>query len=592
MARRRTRRPTSCCSISAGNPVHRGARLVRHRAREAFVVAIVIPVTILLTLFAAWLMGYTLNRVSLFALIFSMASSSTMPSSSSRTSPATGAWLTGAERVPGRHRCRGRSRQPDHRRHADVVAALLPMLFVSGMMGPYMSPIPANAGAMIISFFIRRDGDTLADVRSSGLPPMQPQIMITPPAGRLAGPMPPWRGRSSHRGGAPGCSDPGRHRDAGLAGAVLHQHVTVKLLPFDDKPELAVQIDCRGHVGRGYGSRLAGHRPALREVPEIASIQSHAGSAAPFNFNGLVRHSYLRAEPQMGDLQVNLKTEIRAQARQPCHCHRPAPAHHGVIPAGRRAHQGDRATTGAAVLSTLLAEIYGPDPDTRARSRQAAHAFRRDPFIVDIDDSFGTPVSKRRIAIADDQLEFFKVEQRDVFETIRLFLWRPDRRLFASRRRTSADPDPARSGKVADGARRARAGDPGPANLLPGGSQHGRAWRCHARHQQRRRHSRSSRRNGRPAEMVTGRTGRQFRGSALRMLAVQRAIDAADWGDLPKPSSGSTVSRMSPTGRSCCGRASGRSPGDVPRHGGRLRCALLAIYILVVAQFGSFKVRW
>jgi multidrug efflux pump subunit AcrB len=109
--------------------------------REALVVAIVIPVTILLTLFAAWIMGYTLNRVSLFALIFSIGILVDDAIVVIENIARHWGMKDGRDPHAGRDRCGGRGRQPHHRRHADRGGGLLPMLFVSGLMGPYMSPI-------------------------------------------------------------------------------------------------------------------------------------------------------------------------------------------------------------------------------------------------------------------------------------------------------------------------------------------------------------------------------------------------------------------------------------------------------------------
>ena len=189
-----------------------------------------------------------------------------------------------------------------------VVAALLPMLFVSGLMGPYMSPIPANASAaMVLSFFVA--------------------MIITP-----------WlMMRFGKAGDAHGAAAHGEELAcnalylavarpilstkrtawifllavglATLASMMLFavKAVTVKLLPFDDKSELQAVIDLPAGSSLEETDRvLAAAADRLKDLPELASIQSYAGTAAPFNFNGLVRHSYLRNEPQQGDLQINL----------------------------------------------------------------------------------------------------------------------------------------------------------------------------------------------------------------------------------------------------------------------------------------------
>ncbi len=287
-----------------------------------------------------------------------------------------------------------------------------------------MSPIPANASAaMIVSFFVA--------------------VMVTP-----------WLmmvfGASHHAPAGAGHAEGGRlgalysimarpilasQRRAwlflvlvglttlGSLGLFYTQHVTVKLLPFDDKPELSVQLDLpRGTAVEETDRVLQQIVDALRPVAEVASLQSHAGTAAPFNFNGLVRHAYLRADPHMGDVQVNLHSH--AARTRPSHTialeirERLAKAN---LPAGARVKVVEP-PPGPPVLATLLAEIYGPDAETRRQvAGKLRETFASIPFIVDIDDSFGSAVARRRLAIADDQLELFKVEQRDVYETIRLY---------------------------------------------------------------------------------------------------------------------------------------------------------------------------
>jgi multidrug efflux pump subunit AcrB len=561
--------------------------------REAMVVAIVIPVTILLTLFAAWIMGYTLNRVSLFALIFSIGILVDDAIVVIENIARHWAMADGRSRAEAAVDAVAEVGNPTIVATLTVVAALLPMLFVSGLMGPYMSPIPANASAaMIFSFFVA--------------------VMVTP-----------WLmmklGASQHAPAGDGHAEGGRlgalytrlarpilasKRKAwifllmvgvatlGSLALFYTQHVTVKLLPFDDKPELAVQLDLpRGASVEETDRVLQRIAEALRPVAEVASLQSHAGTAAPFNFNGLVRHSYLRSEPQMGDLQVNL--QLKSARNRASHAIaldlRQRIAQAG-LPEGARVKVVEP-PPGPPVLATLLAEIYGPDPETRrAVATKLRDIFQSVPFIVDIDDSFGIRADQRRLALAEDQLEFFKVEQRDIYETIRLYFG--GQVVGYSHRGQGRQPIPIRLGlskgnTVLD--ERALS-IPVPANLLPGDRstvELGDVTRAVS--------EKASfpifRRNGRPAEMVTAELAGSFEAPLYGMLAVQRAIDRADWGNLPKP-----VIRLN------------GQPDDLSKPtllwegewevtwvtfrdmGAAFVVALLAIYILVVAQFGSFKV--
>jgi multidrug efflux pump subunit AcrB len=558
--------------------------------REALVVAIVIPVTILLTLFAAKVMGYTLNRVSLFALIFSIGI-------------LVDDAIVVIENI-ARH-----WGMADHRDRAEaavdavaevgnptivatltVVAALLPMLFVSGMMGPYMSPIPANASAaMVFSFFVA--------------------VIVTP-----------WlmvKFGASHAGGGDGHADGGRLGRlysafarpilaskkrawsflamVGIAtfaslGLFYSQHVTVKLLPFDDKPELSIVLDLpRGAAVEMTARTLGTIADTLRDVPEIRTLQLHAGTASPFNFNGLVRHSYLRAEPQMGDIQVNLAPKgERKRASHAIALDLRQRITRLALPEDARIKVVEP-PPGPPVLSTLLAEIYGPDDATRrAVAGKLRGIFKAIPFIVDVDDSFGTAAERVRLRIAEDELEFFKVEHRDVLDTIRLIYGETT---AGYSHRGGVAPIPIRIA-LDKGARvldERVLSLPVPANLLPGDRSTVELGDV-VKIEREKGSLPLFRRNGQPAEMVTAELAGDFEAPLYGMLAVQRAIDAADWGALPKP-----VIRLN------------GQPSDTSRPvllwdgewevtwvtfrdmGAAFGVALLGIYILVVAQFGSFK---
>jgi multidrug efflux pump subunit AcrB len=560
--------------------------------REALVVLIVIPVTILLTLFAARVMGYTLNRVSLFALIFSIGI-------------LVDDAIVVIENI-ARHwgMNDGRSRRaaavdavsevgnPTIVATLTVVAALLPMLFVSGMMGPYMSPIPANASAaMVFSFFVA--------------------VIITPwlmlklgkahgAAGHAAvddgGPL----GRAYLAVARPVLASKARSWAFLLAvlaltvasmGFFTTKAVTVKLLPFDNKSELAVMLDMpRGTSVEETDRTLADLAALLAGIPEITTIQSHAGTAAPFNFNGLVRHTYLRAEPQLGDLQINLspKTErdreshaIALELRE-----RLAAL---PLPEGASVKVVEP-PPGPPVMSTLLAEIYGPDPETRrAVATKVREAFGTVPYIVDVDDSFGIPAQRLRLTLDDANLDFYKVDQSDVFDTIGLLYG--GKTVGYSHRGEGRAPVPIRvapgkAGRVLD--ERALA-TPVPANLLPGdrgvvelGDVVNASLETASfpifRH------------NGKPAEMVTAELAGAFEAPLYGQIDVGRAIAAADWGDLPKPrivQHGQPEDTSTPVllwdGEWDVTWVTFRDMGAA------FGVALVGIYILVVMQFGSFR---
>ena len=274
--------------------------------REGIVVAIVIPTTILLTLFASWIMGYTINRVSLFALIFSIGILVDDAIVVIENIARHWGMSTKRSRVQATIEAVAEVGNPTIIATLTVVVALLPMLFVSGLMGPYMSPIPANASAaMIFSFFVavmvtpwlmmkigRKDADAHQHEHGGGIL-ARAYVAVAKPILRS-------RKRSLIFLLAVGV--------ATLASLMLFwtKSVTVKLLPFDNKSEVQVVIDLpKGASLEDTGRVLQLAAERLKDVPELVSIQSNAGMATPFNFNGLVRHYYLRSGPEQGDLQLN-----------------------------------------------------------------------------------------------------------------------------------------------------------------------------------------------------------------------------------------------------------------------------------------------
>ena len=392
--------------------------------REGIVVAIVIPTTILLTLFASWIMGYTINRVSLFALIFSIGILVDDAIVVIENIARHWGMHTQRSRVQATIEAVAEVGNPTLLATLTVVVALLPMLFVSGLMGPYMSPIPANASAaMIFSFFVavmvtpwlmmkigRKDAGSHQHEHGGGI---LARIYVA-----VAKPILRSRKRSLVFLLAVGA--------ATLASLMLlwTKSVTVKLLPFDNKSEVQVVIDLpKGSSLEETGRVLQAAAERLKDVPELVSIQSNAGTATPFNFNGLVRHYYLRSGPEQGDLQLNFTPksersrashEIALEVREKLR---------GLDMPKGTALKVVEVPPGPPVLSTLLAEVYGPDPETRrATATKLKEIFESIPFIVDVDDSFRVPADRLRVSIDQDKLEFFRVEQKDVYDTIQAYL--------------------------------------------------------------------------------------------------------------------------------------------------------------------------
>ena len=600
---------------------------------EALVVAVVIPTTILLTLFAARLMGYTLNRVSLFALIFSIGilvddaivvieniarhwamkdgrsrAQEHAPTRLQRNLIGSRVLFLG---VRGRFTERIKSIRSDRALGAidavaevgnptivatlTVVAALLPMLFVSGMMGPYMSPIPANASAaMVFSFFVAVILTPWLMLKIAGRAGGDPGHGHGEAAdgGRL--------GRLYVRVAKPILSS--RARAGAFLAAVgvatlaslslFYTHtVTVKLLPFDNKTELAVILDMPADTAvERTDSTLNTLVNALSNLPESVSFETHAGTAAPFNFNGLVRHYGLRSAPRQGDIQINLKAKNE----------RSRSSHEIALDVRNRLKSIElppgaslrvvEPPPGPPVLSTLLAEIYGPNAETRrAVARKVRQAFENVPFIVDVDDSFGTPGERVRLAIDQDNLEFYKVEQGDVYDAIRTLF--TGGTLGYSHRGSGRAPIPIRleiskGNKVIDERTLAT---PVPANALPGGRGVVELGDVVSVVREPASYP-IFRHNGRPAEMVSAELAGAYEAPVYGMLAVSKALTDLDFGDLPRPEialHGQPSDAAKPTllwdGEWEVTWVTFRDMG------GAFIVAILGIYILVVAQFGSFK---
>jgi multidrug efflux pump subunit AcrB len=374
----------------------------------------------------------------------------------------------------------------------------------------------------------------------------------------------------------------------GSLGLLYTGHVTVKLLPFDDKSELAVVFDLPpgAAVEDTDAVAQAVARVAL-DLPEVESVQTHAGTAAPFNFNGLVRHYFLRADPNQGDVQINLGVRERA-------------SHDIALDlrerlAGLELPEGTRIRTvepppGPPVMATLLAEVYGPDAETRrATAERVREAFESVPFIVDVDDTFPQPARRQRLVISSDDLEFFGVTEADVFDTVATLNGATV--VGYSHRGGGRHPIPIelardRADRVLD---ERLLSTPIPANLLPGArgvvelgdvvevvddSASPMIYR----------------RNGRAAEMVMAELAGDFEAPLYGILAVGRALESMDWGEAGPPEvrlNGQPADEGRPTvlwdGEWEVTWVTFRDMGAA------FGVALLGIYVLVVAQFGSFK---
>ncbi|WP_140909181.1 efflux RND transporter permease subunit [Cognatiluteimonas lumbrici] len=379
--------------------------------REAIVVGSAVVLTLAMTLFASWAMGFTLNRVSLFALIFSIGilvdDAIVVVENIHRHMALGGKSLR--EAIPPAVQEVG---APTILATFTVIAALMPMAFVSGLMGPYMRPIPINASVgMLLSLAIAlvvtpwlslkllaRHGGGDGDGGAT-------HPAAAPAAGRLhrlfARVMRPFL--DAERGA--------RRRwwlFGGMAALValaaslaVFQLVVLKMLPFDNKSELQVVVDLpEGRTLEDTNALLVELAAAVDEVPEVLDYQGYAGTAAPINFNGLVRQYFLRSGGNVGDLQVNLVDKHRRERQS----HDIARALRPVLAAIGRSHGASvkvvEVPPGPPVLAPLVAEVYGPD---YGRSRELAKAleqrFLATEGVVDVDTSVESDAPRETIVV-------------------------------------------------------------------------------------------------------------------------------------------------------------------------------------------------
>ena len=560
--------------------------------REAGVTAVVIPTTILLTLFASNLMGYTINRVSLFALIFSIGILVDDAIVMIENIARHWAMDDGRSRAEATVEAVAEVGNPTVVATLTVVAALLPMLFVSGLMGPYMAPIPVNASAaMVFSFFV-------AVV-------IAPWLMIrfarrTLAAGHGHEHGGGWLGRLYRRAATPVIRS---RRSAwtfliavGLATVLAmsmfgFRAVPVKLLPFDNKSELQVVLDMPEGTSLETTERtLAGAAAVARTLPEVESLESYAGTATPFNFNGLVRHYFLRDRPEQGDLAVRLAhKEHRKRSSHAVALDLRRRLADLPLPAGASLKVVE-APPGPPVLATLLAEVYGPDAATRrAVAAELETLFRAQSSVVDVDNSYGVRRPVLRLIPDREKIERFGLSEREVQDSIAAALGgqvlgyaaRDDERTpveIAVRLPQSARAwteqlavMPVAVTTLDGGRRLVELGEVVEARRELAG------WPVY-------------RRDGRAAEMVTAELAGQFEAPIYGILAIDAAIKTHDWKDLPRPEvrlNGQPTDETVPTvlwdGEWEITWVTFRDMGAA------FGVALLGIYVLVVAQFRDFR---
>jgi len=414
--------------------------------RSAVVVGIAVPVTLALTLLITYLFGYTLNRVTLFALIFSIGilvdDAIVVVENIHRHLHLPGQRKSFARMVVEAVDEVG---NPTILATFAVIAAILPMAFVRGLMGPYMRPIPIGASlamlfSLVIAFVISpwaslivfRKEAHLPATDASGLHPGSPERVAPEPAQHHAGPdeVKETRFTQFYRKVMHALLTRPPVRWAFFAGVVVlllgamslvgFGVVKVKMLPFDNKSEFMVQLDLPAGTPRedalAVGQDIA--RRLLKETT-VKDVQVYAGEAAPFTFVGMVRHSFLRQEAEMVDVQVNLVPKDDRKEQSHAIVVRLRPELEQISnPAGARMKLVE-IPPGPPVMDTIVAEVYGPSEAERARlSGEVLQAFKQVDGIVDVDSTLNATTPKISLVLDREKAALHGVAPASVIQTL------------------------------------------------------------------------------------------------------------------------------------------------------------------------------
>ena len=392
--------------------------------REALIVGTAVVLTLAATLFASWAWGFTLNRVSLFALIFSIGilvdDAIVIVENIHRhrqlepNRALTDMIPQAVDEVGG----------PTILATFTVIAALLPMAFVSGLMGPYMSPIPINASmgmlislavAFVITPWLAR---TLLANAHGGQATAEKASRLGPLFERIFSPF-----LDDAKGGR------NRYRLwLGIAALIAISAalpagglVVMKMLPFDNKSEFQVVVDMPAGTSLERTAALLHEMGSyLSTVPEVANYQAFAGTSAPINFNGLVRQYYLRRGGDVGDLQVNLVDKAHRHDQSHAIATRVRPALTRIGDAHGADVKVVEVPPGPPVLAPIVAEIYGPDDAGRIdAAKQVEAVFRKQVGVVDADMSPIADAPRWVVMVDRSKASLLGVRQDDIVATLR-----------------------------------------------------------------------------------------------------------------------------------------------------------------------------
>jgi multidrug efflux pump subunit AcrB len=399
--------------------------------REAAIVGTAVILTLTVTLFASWAWGFTLNRVSLFALIFSigiLVDDAIVVVENIHRHQALFPHKTLTQIIPGAVDEVG---APTILATFTVIAALLPMAFVSGLMGPYMSPIPINASmGMLLSLAV-----------AFVVTPWLARIWMKPTHTQEHGhaessTFKKWLSRFFHGVFNPFLNDTSGQRNrwslgAAVLGAIVVSValpvaglVALKMLPFDNKSEFQVVVDMPAgtrveeteKVLRALGAHLA-------TVPEVTHYQAYAGLSAPINFNGLVRQYYLRSGGNVGDIQVNLQDKHLRKAQSHNIATRERPALQAIGKQFNANVKVIEVPPGPPVLAPIVAEVYGPTDEGRNQVAKSVRAmFSAQQGVVDVDDSTIAAAPRQVLLINRQKAAQMGVSQQAIVSTLRAAL--------------------------------------------------------------------------------------------------------------------------------------------------------------------------
>jgi multidrug efflux pump subunit AcrB len=394
--------------------------------REGLIVGAAVAVTLLITLFASWAYGFTLNRVSLFALIFSIGI-------------LVDDAIVVVENIH-RHMALGKQKLIDLIPVAvdevggptilatfTVIAALLPMAFVSGLMGPYMSPIPINASmgmlaSLAVAFIFtpwltnimlgkvkhETHAESEAAPHESSLSRFFTRIM-TPFLGSANGNRNRWLLLGSIM-----------LLISAAVSLVVFQAVVLKMLPSDNKAEFQVVLDMPEGTSLEQTSRVLHEMGQyIGTLDEVTDYEIYAGTAAPISFNGLVRQYYLREGANMGDIQVNLIDKHHRERKS----HEIALAVRESLQSIAKQYDGNvkivEVPPGPPVMSPIVAEVYGLDYEGQIQqAKQVREVFESTDNIVDVDDSVEYPAEKLTIVIDRQRAARLGVSQQVIGEAL------------------------------------------------------------------------------------------------------------------------------------------------------------------------------